>query len=679
MALQACYLPAPLSARKEGKVTNAVKETAFLGASVFEHHKSGLHVPVLRSKRGVNASVGVVKAQTTAVAAPGLNQASLQGKKVLRKGVVVITGASSGLGLATAKALAETGKWHVIMACRDFLKAEKAAQSAGMAKESYTVMHLDLASLDSVRQFVHNFRQSERPLDVLVCNAAIYRPTARTPTYTANGYEMSVGVNHLGHFLLANLLLEDLKKSDYPSRRLIILGSITGNTNTLAGNVPPKAGLGDLRGLAGGLNGRNSSAMIDGGDFDGAKAYKDSKICNMLTMQEFHRRFHEETGITFASLYPGCIATTGLFREHIPLFRLLFPPFQRFITKGFVSEEESGRRLAQRSVKQQAHSIVVGILQVVSDPSLAKSGVYWSWNKDSASFENQLSQEASDTAKARKLWEPFDAFSSAVNDVDAQDPDADDPSGGVGGFHHVPVRHVSGDDGSFPPSPEGYGFRAGPHPSGFSSAPSPFSVPESNGKTYGESGDEGIFASDGLILQPPGEMQLEEGFVLREWRRQNAIHLEEKERKEKEVRNQILAEAEEYKIAFYEKRKLNCEMNKIQIREREKLFLANQENFYANADKDYWKAIAELIPREIPSIQKRRGKKELEKKPSIVVIQGPKPGKPTDLSRMRQILVRLKHNTPPHLKPLPPPAPAKDGAAAAGAKQETSGNSTSST
>ena len=187
--------------------------------------------------------MGVVKAQTTAVAAPGLNQASLQGKKVLRKGVVVVTGASSGLGLATAKALAETGKWHVIMACRDFLKAEKAAQSAGMAKESYTVMHLDLASLDSVRQFVHNFRQSERPLDVLVCNAAIYRPTARTPTYTADGYEMSVGVNHLGHFLLANLLLEDLKKSDYPSRRLIILGSITGTWMALRRHARPAAAI----------------------------------------------------------------------------------------------------------------------------------------------------------------------------------------------------------------------------------------------------------------------------------------------------------------------------------------------------------------------------------------------------------------------------------------------------
>lgn len=121
----------------------------------------------------------------------------------------------------------------------------------------------------------------------------------------------------------------------------------TGNTNTLAGNVPPKANLGDLRGLQGGLNGLNSSAMIDGGDFDGAKAYKDSKVCNMLTMQEFHRRYHEETGITFSSLYPGCIATTGLFREHIPLFRTLFPPFQKYITKGFVSEDEAGKRLAQ--------------------------------------------------------------------------------------------------------------------------------------------------------------------------------------------------------------------------------------------------------------------------------------------------------------------------------------------
>lgn len=137
------------------------------------------------------------------------------------------------------------------------------------------------------------------------------------------------------------------------------------------------------------MTGQNGSSMIDGGEFWGAKAYKDSKICNMLTMQEFHRRYHEDTGITFSSLYPGCIATTGLFREHIPLFRTLFPPFQKYITKGYVSETEAGNRLAQ----------------VVADPSLTKSGVYWSWNKTAASFENQLSQEASDVDKARKVWD----------------------------------------------------------------------------------------------------------------------------------------------------------------------------------------------------------------------------------------------------------------------------------
>ena len=90
----------------------------------------------------------------------------------------------------------------------------------------------------------------------------------------------------------------------------------------------------------------NSSPMIDGGDFDCAKAYKDSEVCNMLTMQEFHRCYHEGTGITFASLYPGCVATEGLFRENIPLFRLLFPPFQKYVTKGYVYEEDAGERLA---------------------------------------------------------------------------------------------------------------------------------------------------------------------------------------------------------------------------------------------------------------------------------------------------------------------------------------------
>jgi len=254
-------------------------------------------------------------------------------------------------------------------------------------------MHLDLASLESVRAFVDTFRRSGRRLDALVANAAVYLPTAKEPSFTADGFELSAGTNHLGHFLLCNLLLSDLADGEpagAPKPRLVIVGSITGNTNTLAGNVPPKADLGDLRGLAAGI-GPGTTAMMDGGEFDGAKAYKDSKVCNMLTMREMHKRYHDSTGVTFASLYPGCIAETGLFRSHYGLFKTIFPLFQKYVTKGYVSEEEAGSRLAA----------------VVADPKLDKSGVYWSWSAEGAGsfFENEVSDEVGDDSKAAKLWD----------------------------------------------------------------------------------------------------------------------------------------------------------------------------------------------------------------------------------------------------------------------------------
>jgi protochlorophyllide reductase len=309
-----------------------------------------------------------------------------------RQSTVVITGASSGVGLQAARALAQTGQWHVVMACRDLQKSEKAAQAVGMAPGSYTIMHLDLASLESVRQFVKTFRESGKSLDALVCNAAVYLPLLKEPLYSPDGYELSVATNHLGHFLLCNLMLEDLKHSSAQAPRLIILGTVTANPKELGGKIPIPAppDLGDLKGFEAGF--KAPIAMIDGKKFKSGKAYKDSKLCNMLTMRELHRRYHESTGIVFSALYPGCVATTALFRNSYPLFQKIFPWFQKNITGGFVSEELAGDRVAA----------------VVADPEYNKSGVYWSWGnrqkEGRPAFDQEVSNEASDAAKAERMW-----------------------------------------------------------------------------------------------------------------------------------------------------------------------------------------------------------------------------------------------------------------------------------
>lgn len=307
-----------------------------------------------------------------------------------QKSTVVITGASSGVGLYAAKAFAERG-WHVVMACRDLEKAAQAAQTVGIPQDSYTLIHIDLGSLQSVRRFVENFRARGKSLDALVCNAAIYMPLLKEPLRSPEGYELSVTTNHLGHFLLCNLMLEDLKKSPAADKRLVILGTVTHNPDELGGKIPPQPDLGELKGFAEGF--KEPIAMIDGKTFEPVKAYKDSKVCNILTMRELHRRYHESTGITFSSLYPGCVAETPLFRNHYPLFQKLFPLFQKYITGGYVSQELAGERVAA----------------VVADPEYKQSGAYWSWGnrqkKNGKSFVQKVSQQARDDEKGDRMWE----------------------------------------------------------------------------------------------------------------------------------------------------------------------------------------------------------------------------------------------------------------------------------
>jgi len=169
-------------------------------------------------------------------------------------------------------------------------------------------------------------------------------------------------VNHLGHFLLVQLLLPDLQRAR--AARCCIVGSVTGNSNTIAGSfVKPVADLGALEGLRSGGGRASAMASSPAEGFDGAKAYKDAKALNMITVLEMHRRYHDSTGVVFSSMYPGCIAESGLFREKRQWFRDAFPVFMKGIG-AYVSEAEAGQRLAQ----------------VIADPQCSKSGVYWSWN-----------------------------------------------------------------------------------------------------------------------------------------------------------------------------------------------------------------------------------------------------------------------------------------------------------
>lgn len=192
------------------------------------------------------------------------------------------------------------------------------------------------------------------------------------------------------------------------------VGSITGNTNTVGGGaVWPKASLGDFEGMSQMISGGQQIPMIDGKDFNGAKAYKDSKLCNMQTILQLHERYHKSTGITFSTMYPGCIAESQLFREKRVWFRKFFPIFMKYVTGGYVSEPEAGERLAQ----------------CVWDERCKESGKYWSWNGGAKSvgtysgakgyvtgaggggggteslFSNDPSAEVQNAVKASKMFE----------------------------------------------------------------------------------------------------------------------------------------------------------------------------------------------------------------------------------------------------------------------------------
>ncbi|XP_007940499.1 retinol dehydrogenase 11 [Orycteropus afer afer] len=193
--------------------------------------------------------------------------------------VAVVTGANTGIGKETATELAQRGA-RVYLACRDVQKAELVAREiqTKTGNQQVFVRKLDLADTKSIRAFVQDFSVEEKQLHILINNAGVMMcPYSKT----ADGFEMHMGVNHLGHFLLTHLLLEKLKESA-PSRVV--------NVSSLAHYL-----------------GRIHFHNLQGERYYNAGlAYCHSKLANILFTQELARRL-KGSGVTTYSVHPGTV------------------------------------------------------------------------------------------------------------------------------------------------------------------------------------------------------------------------------------------------------------------------------------------------------------------------------------------------------------------------------------
>jgi NAD(P)-dependent dehydrogenase (short-subunit alcohol dehydrogenase family) len=198
---------------------------------------------------------------------------------------VLITGANAGIGKETAIDLARRGA-RVIMACRDMKRGEEAlnevAEKTGSSK--LVLKQLDLASLASVRTFAEDVNKTEPELHVLINNAGVMIPSERQ--VTKDGFEIQMGVNHLGHFLLTNLLI-DLLKSSQPSRIVVVSSMAHSSTTSSTFN----------------FDNLNSEKYYRKWD-----AYGQSKLANILFTRELTKRL-EGAGVTANSLHPGAVKT----------------------------------------------------------------------------------------------------------------------------------------------------------------------------------------------------------------------------------------------------------------------------------------------------------------------------------------------------------------------------------
>ncbi|KAK3092840.1 hypothetical protein FSP39_007804, partial [Pinctada imbricata] len=266
---------------------------------------------------------------------------------------VIITGANTGVGKETARDMAGRGA-RVIIACRDVKKGNSAADDvkASTKNNDVIVKKLDLASLKSVREFAKDVLKSESKINILINNAGIMMcPYMKTE----DGFEMQFGTNHLGHFLLTNLLLDRIKES--APARIVNVSSMAHMYSSI-----------DFENL-------NAEK-----GYNPYTAYQKSKLSNVLFSRELSRRL-EGTGVTTYSLHPGAVQTE--LQRH-------FSSWIHFILHPAV-------RLMFKSPMQGAQT---SIYCAVSEDLNNVSGKYFS----DCAIKGE-SKQAKDDGTAKKLWE----------------------------------------------------------------------------------------------------------------------------------------------------------------------------------------------------------------------------------------------------------------------------------
>ncbi|GHH75062.1 SDR family NAD(P)-dependent oxidoreductase [Promicromonospora soli] len=208
--------------------------------------------------------------------------------------VAVVTGANTGLGFETARALAERGA-TVVLAVRDVEKGKKAA---ARISGDVGVLALDLTSLESVRDAAAELHATHDSIDLLINNAGVMMPPKQT---TRDGFELQFGTNHLGHFALTGLLLDLLLP--VPGSRVVTVSSIAHRTGGAAIHFD------DLQWDR---------------SYDRTAAYAQSKLANLLFAYELQRRLAPRGTTVSVAAHPG-LASTELVRDLPAAMRLIAP------------------------------------------------------------------------------------------------------------------------------------------------------------------------------------------------------------------------------------------------------------------------------------------------------------------------------------------------------------------